>query len=122
MSEEVKRICAEVNGTDLLQSDRYLSALQLSRNWKNWASPSRSRPGATFRASMMAMYDLAVAMRDEGPTGEQRFNDGFKDHPMGDFHTFAGFDEIMELERKFMPEEELGKYDDSVGHRPQAAE
>jgi hypothetical protein len=68
------------------------------------------------------MYDLAVAMRDEGPAGETRFNDGFKNHPMGDFHTFAGFDEIMELERKFMPQEELEKYDDSVGHRPQAAE
>ena len=41
---------------------------------------------------------------------------------MGDFHSFAGFDQIMEWERKFMGEEELDKYRDSVGHQPHAAE
>ncbi len=68
---------------------------------------------------MQVVYDLAVAIRDEGPLAEDRFN---KEHPMGDFHTFAGFDQIVAMEREFMGEEELAKYSDSVGHQPKAAE
>lgn len=118
---EVKRICAEVKGP-IFYNQTGVSPRFSLQELEELGIAITISPGATFRASMVAMYDLAVAMRDEGPTGEQRFNDGFKNHPMGDFHTFAGFDEIMELERKFMPQEELEKYDDSVGHRPQAAE
>jgi len=61
-------------------------------------------------------------MRDDGPVAEKRFAEQFQDHPIGDFHTFAGFDQIMEWEREFLGEEELAKYADSVGHQPKAAE
>ncbi len=118
---EVKRICAEVKGP-IFYNQTGISPRFTQQELEELGIAITISPGATFRASMMAMYDLAVAMRDEGPAGEKRFNDSFNKHPMGDFHTFAGFDEIMELERKFMPQEELEKYDDSVGHRPQAAE
>ena len=67
---------------------------------------------------MMAIYDLAVELRDEGPIAEKRFNDKYKDHPMGDLHTFAGFDQVMAWEKEFLGEEELAKYADSVGHQP----
>ena len=75
-------------------------------------------PGATFRKTMMAIYDLAVELRDDGPEAEKRFNEQYKDHPMGDLHTFAGFDQVMAWEKEFMGEEELEKYADSVGHQP----
>lgn len=119
--EEVKRICAEVKGP-IFYNQTGVSPRFSQQELEELGIAITISPGATFRASMVAMYDLAVAMRDDGPTGEKRFNEKFNEHAMGDFHTFAGFDEIMELERKFMPEEELGKYEDSVGHRPQAAE
>ena len=71
---------------------------------------------------MQAVYDLAVAMRDQGPRAEKAFNDKYVNHPMGDFHTFAGFNQVMAWERDFMGEAELAKYANSVGHQPKAAE
>lgn len=119
--DEVKRICAEVKGP-VFYNQTGVSPRLGQEEMEELGIAIAIAPGATFRATMQAVYDLAVAMRDEGPSGEKRFNEQFNDHPMGDFHTFAGFDEVMALEREFMPEEELGKYEDSVGHKPQAAE
>ncbi len=117
----MKRICAEVNGP-IFYNQTGVSPRFTQEELEELGVAITISPGSTFRASMMAMYDLAIAMRDEGPAGETKFNKKFVDHPMGDFHTFAGFDEVMELEKKFMPEEELGKYEGTVGHRPHAAE
>ena len=47
-----------------------------------------------MRVSLTAMHDLAVQMRDEGPMAEARFFEKFRAHPLGDLHTFAGFDRI----------------------------
>ena len=41
---------------------------------------------------------------------------------LSDMAHFAGFNEVMEWERRFMGEAELAKYEDSVGHRPAAAD
>ena len=75
-------------------------------------------PGSTFRVTMQAVYDYAVALRDHGPMAEHDFNERFKTHPMGNVHRFAGFDEIQAWETEFLPPEELEKYEDSVGYRP----
>ena len=119
--DEVKRICAEVKGP-ILYNQTGISPRFSQEELQELGIAMAIAPGATFRATIMAVYDLAVKIRDEGPLAEKRFNDEYKDHPMGDFHTFAGFNEVMEWERRFLGEEELEKYDDSVGHRPQAAE
>ena len=118
---EVKRICAEVNGP-ILYNQTGLSPRFSQEELQDLGIAITISPGATFCATMKAVYDLAVAMRDEGPLAEKRFNEEFGKHAMGDFHSFAGFDQIMEWERKFMGEEELDKYRDSVGHQPHAAE
>lgn len=119
--EEVKRICAEVKGPVFYNQTGVSPRFSLEE-MQELGIALAIAPGATFRATMQAVYDLAIAMREEGPLAEKHFNEQFKNHPMGDFHTFAGFDEVMDMERRFMPEEELAKYEDSVGHRPQAAE
>jgi 2-methylisocitrate lyase-like PEP mutase family enzyme len=75
-------------------------------------------PGATFRATIEAVYDLAVALRDEGPLAEARFIERFERHPLGDLHTFAGFDQVRDWEERFLPPEELEKYEGTIGHRP----
>src|SRR6266571_4352604 len=64
-------------------------------------------PGATFRATIEAVYSLAVALRDEGPLAEERFAREFAKHPLGDLHTFAGFDRIRQWEAQYLPPEEL---------------
>ena len=53
-----------------------------------------------------------------GQRAEERFVERFKKHPLGDLHTFAGFDRIREWEGAYLPPEELEKYAYSVGHQP----
>jgi 2-methylisocitrate lyase-like PEP mutase family enzyme len=74
--------------------------------------------GALMRSALVAMHDLAVKLRDEGPMAEARFAEQFAKHPLGDLHTFAGFDQIRAWEREFLSPEALRKYEDSVGHVP----
>jgi hypothetical protein len=78
-------------------------------------------PGALLRATMQTLYDFSKDLYDNGPDAEVRFAAKFKDHPVGDFHTFAGFDQIREWEEAFLVPEELEKYEDSVGHQPAEA-
>jgi len=117
--DEVKRICAEVKGP-ILYNQTGVSPRFSQEEMDDLGLAITIAPGATLRATMMAVYDLAVAMRDEGPLAEKTFIEKFGEHPLGDFHTFAGFNEVMDLERRFMGEQELAKYEDSVGHRPAA--
>lgn len=119
--EEVKRICAEVKGP-VFYNQTGISPRFSQEELEELGIAIAISPGATLRATMMTVYDLAVAMKNEGPLAEKRFNDKFTNHPLGDFHTFAGFNEVMELERRFMGEAELAKYEGSVGHRPAAAD
>ena len=117
--DEVKRVCAEVKGP-ILYNQTGISPRFSEAEMNELGIAITIVPGATLRATMVAVYDLAVAMHKDGPDAEKRFNEQFTDHPLGDFHTFAGFDEVMELEKRFMGEEELEKYSDSLGHRPAA--
>ena len=75
-------------------------------------------PGAALRATVKAVYDLALALRERGPEAEVELNQSLREHPLADLHTFAGFDQIRAWEEAFLPPEELGKYADSVGHQP----
>ncbi|MDP6389040.1 MAG: isocitrate lyase/PEP mutase family protein [Alphaproteobacteria bacterium] len=119
--DEVKRICAEVKGP-ILYNQTGISPRFTMAELQELGIAITIAPGAAMRAQMKAVYDLAVAMHEDGPDAEKRFNKEFTDHPIGDFHTFAGFDQVMEWEKEFLGEAELAKYEDSVGHRPQAAE
>jgi 2-methylisocitrate lyase-like PEP mutase family enzyme len=119
--EEVRRICTEVEGP-ILYNQTGVSPRLGRAQMEELGIAIAIAPGATLRATMQVVYDLAVAMRDDGPDGEKRFHETFEKHPMGDFHSFAGFDQVMAWEREFMGEAELAKYADSIGHRPKAAE
>jgi len=64
------------------------------------------------------MHDLAAELKAKGPEAETRFMEAFSRHPLGDLHTFAGFDRIREWEREYLGEEAMKKYADSVGYVP----
>ena len=49
---------------------------------------------------------------------EEDFIEQFARHPLGDLHTFAGFDRIRAWEQEYLGEEAMKKYADSVGHLP----
>src|SRR6267378_4447099 len=115
--EEVRRVCREVKGPVFYNQTGVSPRFSLAE-MQELGIAVTIIPGATFRATIEAVYDLAVALRDEGPLAEERFAERFKRHPLGDVHTFAGFDRVREWEAQYLPPEELEKYADSVGHQP----
>ncbi len=115
--EEVRRICSEVKGP-VFYNMTGVSPRYSLEEMKALGIAVTIAPGALMRVSLTAMHDLAVQMRDEGPMAEARFFEKFRSHPLGDLHTFAGFDRIRAWEKEFLGEEAMQKYADSVGHMP----
>jgi len=115
--DEVRRVCREVRGPVFYNQTGVSPRLSLEQ-MRELGIAVTIVPGATFRATIAAVYDLALALRERGPLAEAEFIERFKQHPLGDLHTFAGFDRIRAWEEAFLPPEELDKYDDSVGHQP----
>ena len=115
--EEVRRVCREVHGQVFYNlagvSPRFGQA-----EMEELGIKVAIAPGATFRATMTAVYDLALAMREKGSIAEHEFDQKFKQHPLADYHTFAGFDRIRAWEAEFMPADEQAKYQGTVGHMP----
>jgi 2-methylisocitrate lyase-like PEP mutase family enzyme len=115
--EEVERICREVKGRVFYNmtgvSPRF--TLDEMRAMKIAVCIS---PNAMLRSALAAMHDLARDMKAEGPVAETRFMESFRQHPLGDLHTFAGFDQVRAWEREYLGEEAMKKYADSVGHVP----
>jgi len=114
---EVERVCTEVKGPVLYNQTGMSPRLDLQQ-MQQLGIAITIQPSAMFCVTMQAVYDMAVDLRDNGPLAEKAFDERFREHPMGDFHAFAGFDEVMELEKRFVGEDELAKYQDSVGRQP----
>jgi 2-methylisocitrate lyase-like PEP mutase family enzyme len=115
--DEVRRVCREVRGPVFYNQTGVSPRLSLEQ-MRELGIAVTIVPGALFRATITAVYDLALALRERGPLAEAEFIERFRQHPLGDLHTFAGFDRIRAWEEAFLPPEELDKYDDSVGHQP----
>jgi 2-methylisocitrate lyase-like PEP mutase family enzyme len=115
--DEVTRVCRELPGKVFYNMTGVSPRFTLPQ-MNELGIAVAITPGSTFRVTMQAVYDYAVALRDQGPMAEHDFNERFKKHPLGNVHGFAGFDEIQKWEAEFLPPEELEKYEDSVGYRP----
>ena len=115
--EEVRRVCREVHGKILYNQTGVSPRLSLPE-MQELGIAITILPGVALRATIQAVWDLAVALRDQGPLAEEAFAERFRAHPLGNVHAFAGFDQIREWENEFLPAEELDKYQDSVGYQP----
>ncbi|HBC08278.1 MAG TPA: carboxyvinyl-carboxyphosphonate phosphorylmutase [Rhodospirillaceae bacterium] len=115
--DEVERICKEVNGP-ILYNQTGVSPRFTSDEMTALGIALTILPGAAHRATLKALYSFAADMKERGPMVEAELFDSLKGHPVGDFHTFAGFDQIMKWEEAYMDEAELEKYQDSVGFQP----
>jgi 2-methylisocitrate lyase-like PEP mutase family enzyme len=116
-AEEVRRICSEVRGP-VFYNMTGLSPRFTLQEMRELGIAVCIAPGALLRCALAAMHDLALEMHKEGPAAEARFIERFRRHPLGDLHTFAGFDRVREWERAYLGEEAMQKYADSVGHLP----
>lgn len=65
----------------------------------------------------IAMYNLLKDIKVRGMSAFAEFMQQNADHPLGGFGTFdiAGFPKVVEWEQKYLPSEELNKYDQSLG-------
>lgn len=115
--EEVQRICREVNGP-IFYNQTGVSPRLSQPEMQQLGIAMAIVPGAALRATVKAVYDLAVALRDRGPLAEAELQQSLEGHPLADLHTFAGFDQIRAWEQAYLPPEELDKYEGSVGHQP----
>jgi 2-methylisocitrate lyase-like PEP mutase family enzyme len=115
--DEVRRICREVRGP-IFYNQTGVSPRLSQAQMQELGIAIAILPGAALRATVKAVYDLAAALRDRGPEAEVELTASLVGHPLGDLHTFAGFDQIRAWEEAYLPPEELGKYADSVGHQP----
>lgn len=116
-AEEVRRICREVRGPVFYNMTGVSPRFTLEEMRALGIAVCIS-PNAMLRSALGAMHDLAREMKAEGPVAETRFMERFRQHPLGDLHTFAGFDQVREWEREYLGEEAMRKYADSVGHLP----
>ena len=115
--DEIRRVCQEVRGP-VFYNQAGVSPRLTPDQMKELGIAVTILPGATLRVALQAIWDFAAALRAEGPVAEARFAERFKDHPVGDLHTFAGFDQIRAWEAEYLPAEEQEKYQASVGHQP----
>lgn len=114
---EVERICKEVEGP-VFYNQTGISPRLTERQMNDFGIKITILPGATMRVTMKAVYDFAAALKADGVTAEAAFLEDFHSHPVGDFHTFAGFDQIKQWEEDYLDPAALEKYTDSLGHRP----
>jgi 2-methylisocitrate lyase-like PEP mutase family enzyme len=115
--DEIARVCREVRGP-VFYNQTGVSPRLTPAQMKDLGIAVTILPGAMLRVALQAIWDFAAALRAEGPAAEARFAESFRDHPIGDLHTFAGFDQIRAWEAAYLPAEELDKYEGSVGHQP----
>ena len=115
--DEVRRVCSEVKGR-VFYNMTGVSPRFTMDEMRSLGIAVCIAPNAMLRSALAAMHDLAVAMKAEGPVAETRFMETFKQHPLGDLHTFAGFDQVRAWEREYLGEEAMKKYADSVGFVP----
>jgi len=115
--EEVRRVCREVKGP-ILYNQTGVSPRFSVPELEELGVAIVILPGVALRATIQAVYDLGVSLRDDGPLAEDAFTARFKDHPLANVHAFAGFDQIQAWEREFLPAEDQDKYENSVGYQP----
>jgi 2-methylisocitrate lyase-like PEP mutase family enzyme len=115
--EEVQRICREVKGP-VFYNMTGVSPRFTMDELRAMGIMMCISPNAMLRTALAAMHDLAAQMHAEGPVAETRFMEGFRKHPLGDLHTFAGFDQVRAWEREYLGEDAMKRYANSVGHLP----
>ena len=74
-------------------------------------------PALAAFAGMIASWDFLQDFQRRGVEAEQEFLQRTKDHPLGGLRFFdlVGFPEVREWEEKYLPQEQLSKYEQSLG-------
>jgi len=115
--EEVARVCREVKGP-VLYNQTGVSPRFSQEEMTELGIAATILPGALMRLTLKALYEFATDMKARGPLVEAELFESLKGHPIGDFHSFAGFDQIKKWEEAYLGEAAMAKYADTVGYQP----
>tara|TARA_R110000772_G_scaffold73216_8_gene160025 strand:+ start:81565 stop:82503 length:939 start_codon:yes stop_codon:yes gene_type:complete len=115
--DEVARICKEVDGP-ILYNQTGVSPRFTAEEMTDLGIALTILPGACHRATLKAIYNFGTDLMQRGPMVEAELFDSLKGHPVGDFHTFAGFDQIKKWEEAYLDPAEMDKYTGTVGFQP----
>ena len=72
-------------------------------------------PIAATLSTIANVYSDFSDFADDPVAAMRRIDENFDAQPVGSFHEFAGFPEVIEWERQYLPDEEQDKYEDSLG-------
>jgi len=118
---EVERCAREIRGPLHYNRTGVSPRLPLARLDEIGIAMVSNATGA-LRSSAVAMWDYMHEFARDDAAFLQRFIAATRDHPAGDLHTFVGFPEVLELEKAFLPAEDVStRYEGSVGYRPPEA-
>lgn len=116
--EELEQVCREVSGPIHYNRTGVSPLLRLAE-LQELGVAIVSNASGSLRSSARAMVDYMEALRAQDSDFIERFTNETRDHVLGDFHTFMGFPEIRELERKYLPETETAtRYQGALGYQP----
>jgi len=115
---EIAEVCRRVRGP-ILYNQTGISPRLSEAEMTELGIAITILPGAVLRQTIMAVHDLAVAMKTVGALAEAEVDARTKVHPLGNVHLFAGFDRIRALETEFLPAGSEGKYAGTLGHMPE---
>jgi len=72
-------------------------------------------PVLSTLAAITGIYEHLRGFKENGLDAVRDLDDAFADCPVGDLHDFSGFPEVVEWERRYLPEAEQEKYERSLG-------
>jgi 2-methylisocitrate lyase-like PEP mutase family enzyme len=75
-------------------------------------------PGVSTRATILGLHQWVERIQAEGSSAVEELYSEFDELPIGSFHKFSGFPEVVEWERRYLPDDDEEKYDDSLGESP----
>lgn len=117
---ELERIGREVDGPIVynfvgeLGSSPYVDLASL----EEWGFDVVVFPITSTLSTIANVYADLSAFADDPVAAMRDIDDAFDAQPVGSLHDFAGFPEVVEWERQYLPADEQAKYDGSLGDDP----
>lgn len=119
-TDEIERVVREVDAP-ISYNRTGVSPMLSAKELEQLGVKMVANAGGALRSAARGMWDYMHAFIAEDTEFLLRDNRRMQGHPLEDFHSFIGFPAIMQLEREFLPEDELStKYDGAIGYRPDA--
>ncbi len=116
--EELRKIVKEVHAPILYNIAGVSPHLQI-KELEEFGVSLVIYPGVSLRASAKAVWDHVQAIKAEGTQAVIDFQEQMKGHPLEEFHAFAGFPEIRQMEEKYLPKADtVRRYEDTIGYKP----